>query len=124
HSIGYGDLLYWIFVIFAPFTITMFSIHGDRVVPGAQDNLSGLAVALELAKYFSAEKKLQHTQLQIVSFGSEEVGLKGSKHFVEQYLEALQSKTLVVNLDGIKDSNNFHLISKEPMILAKHSKQL
>ncbi len=124
HSIGYGDLLYWLFVIFAPFTITMFAIHGDRVVPGAQDNLSGLAVALELARYFSEEKKLQHTQLQIVSFGSEEVGLKGSKYFAEQYPEALKAKTIVVNLDGIKDSKNFHLISKEPMILTKHSKQL
>ena len=34
-------LVYWLFLILTPITITMFNIHGKNVVPGAQDNLFG-----------------------------------------------------------------------------------
>lgn len=51
------------------------------VHPGADDNASGDAVVLELAKYF---KKVGSPRSIIFAFfGAEEQGLIGSKHFVE-----------------------------------------
>ena len=55
-------------------------MHGDIVVDGALDNLTGVAMAVEMAKVFS-EEKLQYTRIRCISFGSEEAGLRGAWHY-------------------------------------------
>lgn len=57
--------------------------HYDTVrsVMGAHDNAAGTAIVLELARIFAGEK-LNRT-LRIAAFGSEELGLRGSFHHVE-----------------------------------------
>jgi hypothetical protein len=123
YSLVYADLIYWFFILTAPMTVTLFSIHGDRVVDGANDNLSGIAVIYETGKYFSVEN-LKHTRLHIVSFGCEELGLKGAAAFVRQYPESLKGQTAIVNIDSIKDPSEFHIVTGETMILATHSRKL
>ncbi|HEU5103792.1 MAG TPA: M28 family metallopeptidase [Roseiflexaceae bacterium] len=56
--------------------------HYDSVAegPGANDNASGTAVVLELARVLPAAE-LPYT-IQVVLFGSEEIGLVGSRHYV------------------------------------------
>jgi len=57
-------------------------------VPGANDNLSALAVCLAATQYFSQQKnKLKNSELWFVSFGCEEIGIRGSKRFVSKYFE-------------------------------------
>ena len=51
------------------------------VHPGADDNASGDAVVLELAKYF--KKARSPRSLVFMFFGAEEQGLVGSKQFLE-----------------------------------------
>ena len=75
--------------ILIPFGIKVIS---KTSVMGANDNLSALAVCLSAARYFSDPKnKLTHSELWIVSFGCEEIGIRGSKRFVSKYLDRIKN---------------------------------
>ena len=50
--------------------------------PGADDNASGVATIIELAKYFSQNKPKR--SLIFIAFDAEESGLLGAKHFVDK----------------------------------------
>ncbi len=53
--------------------------------PGANDNASGTATVIELARLWSA--KPRHYTLLFLSFGGEEMGFYGSQYFVDSYQE-------------------------------------
>jgi len=57
--------------------------HYDTVrsVMGAHDNAAGTALVLELARIFAGEKP--NRTLRVATFGSEELGLRGSFHHAE-----------------------------------------
>jgi len=57
----------------------------EAPAPGADDNGSGVAALLEIARITADEAFSQH--IELVFFGSEEVQLQGSKHYVEQLVE-------------------------------------
>jgi Iap family predicted aminopeptidase len=82
--------------------------HIDSVAagPGANDNASGTAVVLELARVM-AGRETPFT-LTFVGFDAEEIGLVGSSHFVSQLSEAeRQSVVAMINLDmvGVGDTS-------------------
>lgn len=52
------------------------------VYHGADDNASGVATVIELARYFSNNKTLLKRGIIFVAFDAEESGLKGSDYFV------------------------------------------
>lgn len=52
-------------------------------IPGANDNASGTATMLELARIWSPRDR--HYTMLFVTFGGEEQGLCGSKYFVKHY---------------------------------------
>lgn len=66
--------------------------------PGANDNASGIAMLLNLAKEFSLEKKPKYSMV-FICFGSEEIGLVGSKYYTENPLLPLESIDFLINLD-------------------------
>lgn len=76
--------------------------HFDSVAagPGANDNASGIAVVLELARVMAA-RPTPYT-LHFVAFDAEEIGLLGSAHFVSQLSEE-QRRAIVgmINLDMV-----------------------
>ena len=51
--------------------------------PGANDNASGVSLLLNLAKYFIKKNKYS---VVFICFGAEEIGLLGSKYFVDNVL--------------------------------------
>ena len=55
--------------------------EGKEGSPGAGDNLIASSVGIELASYFSSERKngnpLEHTRIVFASFDGEEAGLRG-----------------------------------------------
>ncbi len=113
--------LWWFFAILSPITIVYFNIHGKNTVHGAQDNLSGIVVAAEVAKHFF-NHKLKHTRVRIVSFGCEEPGLRGSDAYAKTFREALnRENAMCINLDGIKDADKLTIVTKEPMVLTKYN---
>jgi len=53
--------------------------------PGANDDASGTAMVLELARVFKTLPT--DTELRFGTFGAEEVGLLGSEHYVSELSE-------------------------------------
>lgn len=74
--------------------------HYDTVPgsAGADDNGSGVAVLLELARIFSEDPHQQYP-LQIVAFDLEEYGLLGSKAYAKQIKEQKQAIRLMFSLE-------------------------
>ncbi|MCH8825073.1 MAG: M28 family peptidase [Planctomycetes bacterium] len=74
--------------------------------PGADDNASGTAGMLILAKRFAmqyagAEEDANLRSILFMGFGAEEAGLLGSAHFVENPAILLDDISLMVNMDMI-----------------------
>jgi hypothetical protein len=69
--------------------------------PGANDNASGSAGVLELAKAFQTSKLRPQSSILFVLFASEEQGLFGSKYFVEHMKMNPQKIIAMFNLDCI-----------------------
>jgi len=65
--------------------------------PGANDNASGIAMMLNLAKYYQTNKPKY--SMVFIAFSGEEAGLIGSHHYVEHPLTALSNIKFLVNLD-------------------------
>jgi hypothetical protein len=68
---------------------------------GADDNASGVAGLLELAEKWAAAPEKPKRSLLFVAFTGEEMGLLGSKHFVNNPLIDLSRVQLMINLDMI-----------------------
>ncbi|MBT2688887.1 M20/M25/M40 family metallo-hydrolase [Bacillus sp. ISL-47] len=83
--------------------------HHDSVAgaPGANDDASGTAMTLELARVF---KDLPtDTEIRFATFGAEELGLLGSYHYVDSLSEDEISRTVAnFNLDmvGSRDAGD------------------
>jgi aminopeptidase YwaD len=75
--------------------------HYDSVAagPGANDNASGTAVALEIVRALADETR---AEVRFVAFGAEEIGLVGSRAYVDGLSAAERARVkLVVNLDMV-----------------------
>jgi len=71
-----------------------------QIHPGADDNASGVAVMLELARLFASGEKPMRSVV-FVAFSGEEAGLRGSRHYVEHPAFPLDQVIGVVNLDTV-----------------------
>jgi hypothetical protein len=72
---------------------------GDAIRNGADDNASGTAAVLELARRF-AERPARRTIL-VVAFSGEELGLLGSQYFVEHAPVPADSMAAMLNFDMV-----------------------
>ena len=70
------------------------------VYPGADDNASGTAVVLGLARAFAAAGGADRT-LVFALFGAEELGLIGSRHYVDHPAVPLDRTVAMVNFDMV-----------------------
>lgn len=68
---------------------------------GADDNASGVASLLELAKYYSAQPEKLNYSLLFISFGGEEFGLIGSRYFIKHPTIDLSKVRMMINMDMI-----------------------
>jgi Zn-dependent M28 family amino/carboxypeptidase len=74
---------------------------------GADDNASGTAGVLELARLFSSQKPKPKRTIVFMAFGGEEEGLLGSNYYVSHPLLPLANTVAMINMDMIgrmKDS--------------------
>lgn len=74
--------------------------HDKNVHHGADDNASGTAALLELAREIK-ESRLQKNNYLFVAFSGEELGLFGSKYFTEHSLIAPATFNYMINMDMI-----------------------
>jgi hypothetical protein len=84
--------------------------HGDEnslaskpgeIHPGADDNASGTAGVIELARYFSHRRSRLRRDMIFVCFSGEELGLLGSEAFVRHPPLDLSRVVAMINMDMI-----------------------
>ena len=75
-------------------------LTGGAIYPGADDNASGTAVVVGLARAFAAAGGLDRT-LVFVLFGAEEIGLVGSGHYVRHPTVPLARTVAMINFDMV-----------------------
>lgn len=68
---------------------------------GADDNASGVAGLLELARYYSQNNLREPYNFLFIAFGAEELGLQGSRHFVNNPTLPLEKINFMTNMDMI-----------------------
>ena len=73
---------------------------GKKPHPGADDNASGTAGVLELARWFSKQPRGRRGIL-FVTFAAEEIGLLGSSYFTSNPPRPLGNAVAMINLDMI-----------------------
>ncbi|MEI4772022.1 M20/M25/M40 family metallo-hydrolase [Psychrobacillus sp. FJAT-51614] len=91
--------------------IIVIGAHHDSVLgaPGANDDASGTAMTLELARVL--KNISSNTEIRFVTFGAEELGLLGSSHYVESLSEDEKSRIVAnFNLDMVGSKNAGELI--------------
>lgn len=81
---------------------------GDAIRPGADDNASGTAVVLELARALAQQPPRR--SVLFVLFSGEELGLLGSLHFVDHSPVSLERIQAMVNFDMVGRLRNDRLI--------------
>src|SRR6267154_5584955 len=72
-----------------------------KIHNGADDNASGVAGLIELARYFERNKKKENYNFLFIAFSGEELGLFGSKYFTEHPSIDLTNVNYMINLDMI-----------------------
>jgi len=91
----------------SPDTFIVVSAHydhlgkmGSALFPGANDNASGVAMMLTIATQLAKTQQALRYSVLFIAFGGEEVGLQGSRHYVEQApIVPLEQTKFVLNLD-------------------------
>ncbi|MBO0719340.1 MAG: M20/M25/M40 family metallo-hydrolase [Blastocatellia bacterium] len=73
----------------------------NEIHHGADDNASGVAGMLELARIFSAEKAKLRRSLVFIAFSAEESGLIGSNYYVNHPAVPLADTVAMINMDMI-----------------------
>jgi len=85
-----------------------------RIVPGANDNASGVATVLALAERFGG--RLEHFDLWCVLPGSEEAQALGMREWVSRHRHDLdRARTLFVDLDKV-GAGTVHYARKEGLV--------
>jgi aminopeptidase YwaD len=90
-----------------PDSMIIISAHYDHLgtmgkkiyFPGANDNGSGVAMMLELARYYAKPGNQPDYTVFFMAFGAEEAGLLGSKYFTEHPYFFLTRIRFMINLD-------------------------
>lgn len=78
----------------------------DRLIHnGADDNASGTASMLELARVLKAGNPGTHNYI-FIAFSGEELGLFGSKHYVENSPIPIENTSFMINLDMVGRLND------------------
>ncbi|MEZ5401098.1 MAG: M20/M25/M40 family metallo-hydrolase [Bryobacteraceae bacterium] len=74
--------------------------EAGKIHPGADDNASGTAGVIELAKYFAAKGR-QKRGILFLAFAGEELGLLGSAHWVNHPELPIDKAVAMINMDMI-----------------------
>jgi aminopeptidase N len=73
-----------------------------RAHPGADDNASGIAAMLELARHFASRPTPSRRRMVFIAFTAEEAGLIGSRHYVsKQPIFPIKDTVAMLNFDMV-----------------------
>ena len=82
-----------------PEEVISFGAHYDSVEfsTGVYDNGAGSVILMEILRYFKENPPKRTVKFHW--YGSEEIGLEGSKHFVKEHKDELKNHKLMINVD-------------------------
>ncbi len=82
--------------------------RGNAIYSGADDNASGIAGILSLAKYWSSRTSKPAYNIVFAAWTAEEKGMLGSRYFVQNFPNVKQDVLLNINFDMISrpDTND------------------
>ncbi len=112
-----------------PFVGVFFFFHTYSTVPGAGDDMAGVAVAAGLAKYLDDAKKNgeffpEHTEIVISGMACEEAGLRGAKRYVDRHLAEFKAiPTHLITFDSIYNEKFLTVVTGEACS-GKHNPKL
>lgn len=89
-------------------------VDGEPVVqlyPGADDNASGVAILIELARMTAQYKGLLRRSVLFVGFGAGEHGMAGSWYFANRAFEQIRQVKAMIDLDCLGRSGEDHVFS-------------
>ena len=75
--------------------------YNHEMMPGANDNASGVAVALGVAEALSKMQVKPRRSILFAFFGAEEQGVRGSEYYLENPFFPTQKTFGLINLDGV-----------------------
>ena len=85
------------------------NVNGEeqvQIYPGADDNASGVATLLEVARQISASRFLFKRSVIFAFFGAEELGMLGSWYFLNRSFQETDNIVAMINLDMVGRSGN------------------
>jgi hypothetical protein len=98
--------------------------HMGIIFPGANDNASGSAVVMEIARAFSLVKTPPRRSILFVLFGGEEMGLTGSHYFAEHLPTPFTKVFSMFNFDMVGEGDGAACgLNREPPLLEQALKK-
>jgi hypothetical protein len=117
-------------IAFTPIIGLFLFFHTYKPVPGAMDDMAGVAVVAGLGKYLDEAKRKgdwfpERTEVVMLATSSEEAGLRGAKRYASKHLQEMKTTpTYGLFLDGIYDEKYLTVTNRELCTGAKHDPEL
>lgn len=121
---GFYRIIGLIGFAFVPFFIAiLFFINWDRVVDGANDNLSGCFVAMGVLKEMAEKNfRFEHTEVCCLITGAEESGLRGSLAYAKRHMKELFNvETVFIALDTLREIEHLQVYTQGQIGVQKNS---
>ncbi|MFC1849060.1 M28 family peptidase [candidate division CSSED10-310 bacterium] len=127
---GFAATMKYLVLIGLVFVLPLYFFVGERMSPGAGDNLISSAIAVKLGKFFGQAKQkgtpyLKNTRLIILSTDAEESGLRGARAYVEKHRpELLSLPTYFFNLESIYSLDHIQFLTSDLNGIIKLSEKM
>ncbi len=96
-----------------PIAFCSLFVNWKLVVPGANDNLTGVFASMAVVRYMQANDiRFENTDVVAVSTGCEECGLRGAMAFAEKHADD-GVETVAIAVDTLKDFDYMGVFNKD-----------
>lgn len=117
------DILSYIalgFIVF--FILITFMYDKNRIVEGANDDLSGCFTSLAVLKFMQDNDiRFENTEVVAICTGSEETGLRGAKDFINKHAEEFSDvETVFIAVDTVRDFDHMAIYNKDMSGIVKN----
>jgi aminopeptidase YwaD len=115
---------------FSPVVALFLLFQSSRAVPGAMDDLSGIAVVDATGRYLHESRSAggfcpENTEVVLLATSSEEAGLRGAKRYVKKHAAELKrTPTYGIFLESTADEKHLTVATGELFTGARHDRGL
>ncbi|MBN2099825.1 MAG: M28 family peptidase [Dehalococcoidia bacterium] len=115
---------------FSPVVAPFIFFLSDRSVPGAMDDMAGIAVVAAVGKFLGDTKSSggfypENTEVVLLATSSEEAGLRGAKRYVKKHMaELMATPTYAIFVEETADERYLTAATAELCTGARHDRGL